>query len=214
MTKNQLEYKKQINRIKRAIKRIEKKGFIFSGDIEEITGTTPKRITQKKLNEIKSIKPRNLYKYTQYVDMSTGEIFDYKEGKEIEKIKKQLKRGSINIPNTTTYELILEQIKEIKKTAWFISNVRQLDAYRGQVFSLEEVVKERYKQATVEYNDYLKRHEKVIMESLEIVMQYQKTIQIAFDRLFTILTNNEPTDEEKTMFNTEMEYINEQLQEF
>ena len=69
MTKNQLEFKKQQKRLKRAIKRLEKQGY-FDFDFE--IPTLPKRVTKKRIEEIKAIKPKHILKNAQHVDAETG----------------------------------------------------------------------------------------------------------------------------------------------
>lgn len=69
MTKNQLEFKKQQRRLKRAIKRLEKQGY-FDFDFE--IPTLPKRVTKKRIEEIKAIKPKHILKNAQHVDFETG----------------------------------------------------------------------------------------------------------------------------------------------
>ena len=72
-------YKKQIRRLRRAISReFRKTGVeLDSSLIPEM----PKRVTQKRLQEIKSIKPKDLRRQSKYVDYETGEIIDYETAK-------------------------------------------------------------------------------------------------------------------------------------
>ena len=84
MTKNQLEFKKQQNRLKRAIKRLEKQGY-FDFDFE--IPTLPKRVTQKRIEEIKAIKPKHILKGAQHVDFETGWV---RPAEEVRAEKKQL----------------------------------------------------------------------------------------------------------------------------
>ena len=84
MTKNQLEFKKQQNRLKRAIKRLEKQGYFdFNFEIP----TTPKRVTKKRIEEIKSIKPKHILKNAQHVDFETGWV---RSAEEVRAEKKQI----------------------------------------------------------------------------------------------------------------------------
>lgn len=79
LTPMQELYKKQIRRLRRAISReFRKTGVqLDSSLIPEM----PKRVTQKRLQEIKSIKPKDLRRQSQYVDYETGEIIDYETAK-------------------------------------------------------------------------------------------------------------------------------------
>ena len=84
MTKNQLEFKKQQNRLKRAIKRLEKQGYFdFNFEIP----TLPKRVTKKRIEEIKAIKPKHILKNAQHVDFETGWV---RPAEEVRTEKKQI----------------------------------------------------------------------------------------------------------------------------
>lgn len=77
LTKNQIEFNKQVKRINRAIKTYEKKGFYFQ-NLPDLS--LPARITQKKLNELKSLKPKKLAeKYSVFVITETGEFIPAKQ---------------------------------------------------------------------------------------------------------------------------------------
>lgn len=70
LTPNQQEWKKEIGRIKRFISQKEKEGFRFDFSIPE----TPERITKKKLELIKSVKPSYLYEHGRYIKRDKTEI--------------------------------------------------------------------------------------------------------------------------------------------
>ena len=53
-----MEFKKELKRIKRFIQSARKRGYEFD---DNVLPKQPKRITRKKLEEIKNIKPSNLY---------------------------------------------------------------------------------------------------------------------------------------------------------
>ena len=75
MTTNQQEYQKQIKRLERFIKNAEKRGFIF--DDFQIP-TRPQKVTKKRLQEIKDLKPSGLYKKAfaidEYGEKIAGEV--------------------------------------------------------------------------------------------------------------------------------------------
>lgn len=72
------EYNKQVKRLKSAIKRYEKEGLIFPDDI---LPNRPKRITQASVNKLKKIKPKDLIKKAEFLDVETGELFPPSERK-------------------------------------------------------------------------------------------------------------------------------------
>ena len=84
MTKNQLEFKKQQRRLKRAIKRLEKQGYF---DFHFEIPTQPKRVTKKRIEEIKAIKPKHILKGAQHVDFETGWV---RSAEEVRAEKKQI----------------------------------------------------------------------------------------------------------------------------
>ena len=98
LTPMQELYKKQIRRLRRAISReFRKTGVqLDSSLIPEM----PKRVTQKRLQEIKSIKPKDLRRQSQYVDYETGEIIDYETAKNMWKNQQEI---------ATPYELDFTQ---------------------------------------------------------------------------------------------------------
>ena len=57
-TPNQKAYNKEVRRLTNAIKRGEKQGLIFP---EDMLPEMPKRVTQKRIQELKKIKPKDLY---------------------------------------------------------------------------------------------------------------------------------------------------------
>lgn len=110
-TANQREYAKQVKRIKQAIRRAEKRGYMFD---ENIIPKTPKRITQKAIQALKEITPNQLYKKAEYVDITTGEIISGVEGRKLERQKatekaketrqrKQKKHQTLYTPDFETY---------------------------------------------------------------------------------------------------------------
>jgi hypothetical protein len=71
LTTNQQAFKKEQQRLKRAQKRLEKKGYYFT---ENLIPDMPKRVTTKALEEIKSITTAHLKRHSVWVDPSTGEL--------------------------------------------------------------------------------------------------------------------------------------------
>ena len=88
ITPNQEEWKKELKRLNQFIKRAEKRGYIFG---ENIIPETPKKITKKKLSEIKQIDADVLYNTAKYFDKETGQIITGLEGRRIERRKSSQK---------------------------------------------------------------------------------------------------------------------------
>ena len=82
LTKNQIEYNKQVRRIKNFIKRAEKRGYEFSDDI---LPKTPKRITKQAIKRLENLKPNQLYAKAEFLDTSTGEMLKGTKGRKLER---------------------------------------------------------------------------------------------------------------------------------
>ena len=83
-----MEFKKELYRIKRFVRNARKRGYEFD---DNILPQQPKRVTRKKLEEIKSIKPSNLYDKAVYYDEITHETFTGQQGRRIERYRASLK---------------------------------------------------------------------------------------------------------------------------
>lgn len=88
LTTNQMEFKKELKRIKRFIHNARKRGYEFD---DNVLPKQPKRVTRKKLEEIKNIKPSNLYDKAVYYDEITHETFTGQQGRRIERYRASLK---------------------------------------------------------------------------------------------------------------------------
>lgn len=86
LTPAQREYNKNRRRIKQAINRLEKRGYIVP---ENTLPKIPKRITNASVRRLEKINLDFIYKKSRFVDVTTGEIFEGIQGKEREK---QLKK--------------------------------------------------------------------------------------------------------------------------
>lgn len=90
LTKMQQEYNKQVKRLKSAMRKAEKRGYIFE---DNVIPDKPKRVTKQFITELKRIKPEHLYKYAQKVDFETGELIEGKKARKLEKeLAKQIKK--------------------------------------------------------------------------------------------------------------------------
>ena len=109
ITKNQLEYKKQVKRIQQGIRRLMKRGYRFNDSdeipkIQTIIGEKPKRITKQYLDKLKNIKPKDLAKEATYYGVS-GNKFTGEQGLEIEKeIRREKRKNRNSIPQNNEEE--------------------------------------------------------------------------------------------------------------
>lgn len=88
LTPNQMAFKKELNRIKRFVRNARKRGYEFD---DNVLPKQPKRVTRKKLEEIKNIKPSNLYDKAVYRDEISHEVFTGQQGRRIERYRASLK---------------------------------------------------------------------------------------------------------------------------
>lgn len=110
LTVNQQQWKKEVARLKQFIRRAEKRGFTF----DDIIPGTPKRITKKQLNLIKSLTPNVLYSRSQYTDPQTGQSMAGTEGRRLERSRAALKRFKSSTYNPPIEEdSVLHQIEEM-----------------------------------------------------------------------------------------------------
>lgn len=70
-TQLQLDYKKQVKRLKQAVRRAEKRGYIIPNDI---IPEQPKRITRKSVERLKKISTKEIYAKSEKLDFETGEL--------------------------------------------------------------------------------------------------------------------------------------------
>lgn len=113
ITPNQQKWEKELKRLNQFIKRAEKRGYIFD---ENIIPETPKRITKKKLSEIKQIGADVLYDTAKYFDKETGQTISGLEGRRIERRKSAQKAAQtkkFKAQNTISEKPVLPKESDI-----------------------------------------------------------------------------------------------------
>lgn len=110
LTPNQAAWNKEFKRIQQFIKNASKRGFTFDVEIEK-----PSRVTKKQLEKIKALKPKELYKYAEYIIPETGEKVTGTQGRTYERSQAQLK-SSKKLPRESKIVLnsILQRINTWK----------------------------------------------------------------------------------------------------
>lgn len=71
LTQLQLDYKKQVKRLKQAVRRAEKRGYIVP---ENVIPKQPKIITKKSVERLKKITTKEIYSKSEKLDFETGEL--------------------------------------------------------------------------------------------------------------------------------------------
>lgn len=95
---NKEEYRKQVARIKRAMKRLEKHGYVFTES--PLPDEEPARVTKQQIEQLERINTERLYYRTVAMDKETGELLA--TGRRLTKAERtQLleRKGSLNIAN-------------------------------------------------------------------------------------------------------------------
>lgn len=97
------EYRKQRERIKRFIKRNEKRGFVFK---ENALPAIPKKITKASVRRLAKLTPEELYKKSKYVLRETGEVIKTEEA------RKMLRKASAKKAQETRKKKKQAQLKK------------------------------------------------------------------------------------------------------
>lgn len=108
LTANQQAFNKELKRIKRFLHNAQKRGYEFD---DNVLPKQPKRVTRKKLEEIKNIKPSNLYDKAVYYDEVTHETFTGQQGRRIERHRASLKAKKTREENKKNKEKNITQEK-------------------------------------------------------------------------------------------------------
>lgn len=118
LTQTQKEYKKQRRRVQRAVKRLEKIGYIFD---ENVVPKIPKKITEASVRRLAKITPEKLREKSEYI--IGEEVVKYKTNKkeikqEIKRIRESLKQEQEKtvkdyIPKISYIEKFKEKIEEL-----------------------------------------------------------------------------------------------------
>ena len=111
-TPAELEYSKQVKRIKQFIRRAEKRGYQFS---EDVLPQRPKRVTQASVRKLAKLKPEKLYQKSVYGGLASyGEVVPGTEGVKLERSLRAKKASE-----TRKYRLA-EPVQEPTNTPGFV----------------------------------------------------------------------------------------------
>lgn len=90
-TQLQLDYRKQVKRLKQAFRRAENRGYIIP---DNIIPEQPKRITRKSVERLKKITTDDIYKKSEKLDFETGELVPGEIARKAER-SEAAKKGAI-----------------------------------------------------------------------------------------------------------------------
>lgn len=116
----QKQYRKERNRIKQAIKRLENRGYLVP---ENLLPPEPKKITPASVRRLKKLDINTIYSKSEFVDTETGEVLTGKQGKQAEirkradtrRAKRQNKKDKIDyvIYETQVFNVFEREMTEI-----------------------------------------------------------------------------------------------------
>lgn len=199
MTYNE-QYKKEIRRIKRFIKRAEKRGYSFNFKEPQ----HPKRIRKESVERLKKITPEKLYASATYRDSDFRELSGL-EGRKIERSasakkaaetrKRKAEQEKREKEKTPTFDFINEIISMINElpNGRYISYQVFIDFTSHKNFLISLIndradISSQYNTLD-KYSNYLKENEGRIKHNLEIIMRDSNESSIigAFNELAEIL---------------------------
>lgn len=211
MTRKQ-EYMKERERIRQAISRQKKSGYIVP---ENLLPDIPKRITKASINRLKKITPKTIRNKSELVDFTTGEIItkessNYKKSvvktnRELVKLARQKQKKEMNVFNETEDGLPIATFDVIEHIRNQIINLTRKDRTRpveleGRKQGLLKIFDDNV--SYYDYNDnldlyynYLSEKENDIAEQLDEIFEDsgdEKRIQNHFIELANILNMGHP----------------------
>ena len=144
LTPLQQQYNKELKRIKRSMKNIEKRGYFFN-DLSILE--TPKRVTKQSLKKIQDTKAKDLYEKAVYLNEDTGEFISGKEARKqdykqrAEKAKETINRKSL--PQYTSLKgYDKEHLDYIQKVAKFEDVV--ISNFKAEIANFDSRVTEAF----------------------------------------------------------------------
>lgn len=211
MTRKQ-EYMKERKRIKQAISRQKKSGYIIP---ENLLPDIPKRITKASINRLKKITPKTIRNKSELVDFTTGEIItkessNYKKSvvktnRELVKLARQKQKKEMNVFNETEDGLpiatfdVIEHIRNqiIKLTRKDGTRPIEIESRKQGLLKLfdDNVSYYDYNDNLDLYYNYLLEKENDIGEQLDEIFEDsgdEKRIQNHFIELANLLNMGHP----------------------
>lgn len=215
----QLEYKKQVKRLKQAIARAEKRGYVFPKDI---IPDKPKRITRKTVERLKKIKTAELYAKAEKLDIETDELISGTEARKQERseaakkgAKTRKNKANKPVENQDTYyptfsviDVIRERIIELTRKAKPDIPIEQRKNALLHIF--DDTVTSYSDNITV-YELYLKNNEPEIAELLDVITYDSdaEMVSYTFVRLGRLLNTQSLSPSQAEGLSLMSEYYNE-----
>ena len=218
-TQLQLEYRKQVKRLKQAVRRAEKRGYIIP---DNIIPEQPKRITRKSVERLKKITTEEIYKKSEKLDFETGELIPgevarKQERNEAAKKAAKTRKNKTNKPveNTNTYyptfsiiDVIRERIIELTREAKPDIPIEQR---KNELLSIFDDTVTMYSDNITEYELYLKNNESEIADLLNVIIYDSdaEKVSYSFVRLGRLLNTQSLSPTQAEGLSLMSEYYNE-----
>lgn len=218
-TQLQLEYRKQVKRLKQAVRRAEKRGYIIT---DNIIPEQPKRITRKSVERLKKITTKEIYKKSEKLDFQTGELIPgevarKQERNEAAKKAAKTRKNKTNKPveNTNTYyptfsiiDVIRERIIELTREAKPDIPIEQR---KNELLSIFDDTVTMYSDNITEYELYLKNNEPEIADLLNVIIYDSdaEKVSYSFVRLGRLLNTQSLSPTQAEGLSLMSEYYNE-----
>lgn len=196
-TQLQLDYKKQVKRLKQAIRRAEKRGYIIP---DNIIPPQPKRITRKAVERLKNITASDIYVKAEKIDFETGELISGIEARKKERseaakkaAKTRKSKSNKSNDNTDTYyptfsiiEVVRNRIIELERKAKPDIPIEQR---KNALLSIFDDTVTAFSDNIEQYELYLKNNESDIAEFLDVITYDSdaEKVSYSFVRLGSLL---------------------------
>lgn len=166
-TRLQQEYQQELKRLRKGFKRYEKEGYLFP---DEKYGQLPKKVTQKKLESIKQVKPKQLTQISERVDLETGEILSQSPTQSAPQQTQTTapRQEEDYIPSLTIVDSIRERINELPDVNRSArgGGIPIAGRRNGLLAILEDNVNSRDGEELEEYIDYLIQNQGALLSEL------------------------------------------------
>ena len=139
MTPNQQAWQKELRRLKQFIRRAKKRGYTFD---ENVIPETPKKITEKRLTEIRGIKPDILYAQAEYFNAETGETITGTEGRTLER-KRSARKAQLTKQRKATQNLPRESDNVLRHIEQMIADWQPMPNWSAYFTSAKKQDKTR-----------------------------------------------------------------------
>lgn len=218
-TQLQIEYNKQVKRLKQAVRRAKKRGYIIP---DNIIPEKPKRVTRKTVEKLKQITTTEIYSKSKKLDFETGELIAGDVARKIERsisAKKAAKtrKNKTNKPveNTNTYyptfsiiDVVRERIIELTRKAKPDIPIEQR---KNALLSIFDDTVTMYSDNITAYELYLKNNEPEIAELLNVITYDSdaEKVSYSFVRLGRLLNTQSLSTSQAEGLSFMSEYYNE-----